>query len=250
MSRFDAYAARPALEPTWYGAAIEEEKSEVGWYREFGDTRRQKEIPAAEQLWRMETAKQWLIEQFGVVPLEFCAGGNGASVSLFNHTSKVAARAGFGWVGWTRGYCGTDMVIVDWDFFGSSDSPDIVQAPPDAHDFGIVTAPEEFVKVFERYPDGRFMSINEFIGYLHSRNSGFYEKEDGILSLDVDYDPHYCRHFEKSASDWKLEVADWLKEEAGEIKAIKVDGKTLQPTSSGMIPLPAGSGQHRIEIEF
>ena len=37
-------------EPGWYGSPPDQEKSEVGWYREFGDTRRHKEIPAAEQL--------------------------------------------------------------------------------------------------------------------------------------------------------------------------------------------------------
>ena len=28
-------------EPGWYGAPYDQEKAEVGWYREFGDTRRQ-----------------------------------------------------------------------------------------------------------------------------------------------------------------------------------------------------------------
>ncbi len=238
-------------EPTWFGSAIDEEKAEVGWYREFGDTRRLKEIPAAEQLWRMRTAKQWLIQQFGVVPLEFCAGGNATSLSYFNSTCKQAALAGFGWAGWTQGYCGTDMVIVDWDFLGTLDSPDIVQAPPDAHDFGIARAPEEFTRVFEQYPDGRFMSINEFIGYLHSSNSGVYLKGEKMLTLSVDYDPHYCRHFEASSSTWKLELADWFEKEAGAIRAIKVDGNAIQQSSSEMIiQVPPGSGQHHIEIEF
>ena len=238
-------------EPTWFGSSLDEEKAEVGWYREFGDTRRQKEIPAAEQLWRMKTAKQWLINQFGVVPLQFCAGGNATSISYYNNTAKLAALAGFGWSGWTQGYAGTDMVIIDWDFLGTSDSPAIVQAPPDAHDFGIVRAPEEFAKVFDRYPDGRFISINEFIGYMHSANSGVYVKEEAKLSLSVDYDPHYCRHFEGASSSWNLEVSDWLKKESGEIKAIKVDGKEIQHSSSGTkIPLPSGSGLHHIEIEF
>jgi len=95
-------------DPGWYGASLDKEKAEVGWYREFGDTRRHKEIPAAEQLWRMKTGKQWLIEQFGVTPLQFCAGGNGTSISYFNNTFKLAAQAGFGWCGWEEGYCGTN----------------------------------------------------------------------------------------------------------------------------------------------
>ncbi|MFO7668847.1 MAG: hypothetical protein R6W31_04240 [Bacteroidales bacterium] len=237
--------------PTWYGAPIDMEKSEVGWYREFGDTRRQKEIPAAEQLWRMKTAKQWLINQFGVVPLEFCAGGNGASTSYYNNTFKLAAQAGFGWCGWTQGYCGTDMVIIDWDFLGTADSPLIVEAPPDAHDFGIVTAPEEFAKVFDQHPDGRFMSINEFIGYLHAGNSGSWNPKDEKLIFNVDYDPHYCRYFTNKPSSWTLEVADWMEKESGRISAIKVDGKAIpNPASGGIIPVPSGSGQHQIEIEF
>ncbi len=228
-------------EPTWYGASIDQEKAEVGWYREFGDTRRQKEIPAAEQLWRMKTAKQWLINQFGVVPLEFCAGGNATSTSYYNNTCKLAAEAGFGWSGWTQGYCGRDMVIIDWDFLGTSDSPLIAQAPPDAHDFGIVRDPEEFAKVFDQYPDGRFMSINEFIGYLHASNSGSWMQKEAQLILNVDYDPHYCRHFTTRASSWTLELADWMEKDSG-IRAIKVDGKALPNTSTGMkIPVPAGS---------
>ena len=76
-------------------------------------------------------------------------------------------------------------------------------------------------------------------------------KEDAKLSLSVDYDPHYCRHFDGASSSWNLEVSDWLKKESGEIKAIKVDGKAIQQSSSGtVIPLPSGSGQHHIEIEF
>ena len=117
-------------DPGWYGASLDQEKAEVGWYREFGDTRRQKEIPAAEQLWRMKTGKQWLIEQFGVTPLQFCAGGNGTSISYFNNTFKLAAQAGFGWCGWKEGYCGTDMVIIGWDFMGSSESPSDYSSSP------------------------------------------------------------------------------------------------------------------------
>jgi len=238
-------------EPGWYGAPLDQEKAEVGWYREFGDTRRHKEIPAAEQLWRMKTAKQWITEQFGVIPLQFCAGGNGASISYYNNTFKLAAKAGFGWCGWTQGYCGTDMVIIGWDFMGTSESPLIVAAPPDAHDFGIVRNPEEFAKIFSQYPQGRFMSINEFIGYIHTRNSGVWLKDDSKLTLSVDYDPHYCQYFGKQTSAWNLEIADWLEKETGKISAIKVDGKVVSLSSSGMkIPVPPGTGAHKIEVEF
>jgi hypothetical protein len=238
-------------DPGWYGASLDKEKAEVGWYREFGDTRRQKEIPAAEQLWRMKTGKQWLIEQFGVTPLQFCAGGNGTSTSYFKNTFKLAALAGFGWCGWEEGYCGTDMVIIGWEFLGTQESPLIIAAPPDAHDFGIRRQPEEFATVFTQYPEGRFMSINEFIGYLHASNSGEWIKEDGKLTINLGYDPHYCQYFDNKTSSWNLELADWLEEATGKISAIKVDGKKIPISSSGLeIPVPKGSGEHMIEVEF
>lgn len=238
-------------EPGWYGASLDKEKAEVGWYREFGDTRRHKEIPAAEQLWRMRTAKQWITEQFGVTPLQFCAGGNGASTSYYNNTFKLAAQAGFGWCGWEQGYCGTDMVIIGWDFMGTNESPLIVAAPPDAHDFGIVTNPEEFSKIFSQYPKGRFMSINEYIGYIHTRNSGVWIKEQSKLNLMVQYDPHYCQYFSNKTTSWNLEVSDWLEKETGGVSAIKVDGKLVKKASSGLqIEVPSGTGAHKIEVEF
>jgi hypothetical protein len=238
-------------DPGWYGAALDEEKAEVGWYREFGDTRRHKEIPAAEQLWRMKTGQQWLTEQFGVTPLQFCAGGNGTSISYYNNTFKLAALAGFGWCGWEEGYCGTDMVIIGWDFLGTRESPLIIEAPPNAHDFGIATNPEAFATVFDEYPQGRFMSINEFIGYIHAGNSGAWQHGDGKITLQVGYDPHYCQYFDQRASSWKLELADWLEEASGKISAITVDGKKVGSDNAGMsIPVPPGSGDHVIEIKF
>jgi hypothetical protein len=238
-------------DPGWFGASLDQEKAEVGWYREFGDTRRQKEIPAAEQLWRMKTGKQWLIEQFGVTPLQFCAGGNGTSISYHNNTFKLAALAGFGWCGWEEGYCGTDMVIIGWDFLGSSESPLIIEAPPNAHDFGIATNPEEFATVFNQHPDGRFMSINEFIGYIHASNSGTWMKKEGKLTLNLGYDPHYCQYFDKHTSSWNLELADWMESVSGKISAIKVDGKEIPLSKNGLkIPVPNGTGEHKIDLIF
>lgn len=238
-------------EPGWYGTSLDQEKAEVGWYREFGDTRRHKEIPAAEQLWRMKTAKEWLRKQFGVTPLEFCAGGGGTSISYHNNTVKLAGQAGFGWCGWTQGYLGTDMVIVGWDFFGTPESPLVIAAPPDAHDFGITRNPEEFATIFNKYPQSRFMGINEFIGYLHAYNSGSWIKEETKLTLTVDYDPHYCLHFNNHPSFWILELSDWLEKEMGEISLLKVDGKAVPFSPSPFnVPIPSGTGKHKIEVIF
>jgi len=236
-------------EPGWYGADLEMERSEVGWYREFGDTRRNKEIPAAEQLWRMKTGMNWLREQFGVTPLEFCAGGLGTSVSYFNNTAKLAAQAGFGWCGWETGYLGMDMVITGWRFFGSPESPLMLWALPDAHDFGVSREPETFATVFDRYPRKRFMGMNEFIGYLHAANSAKWNGKEEELAISLDYDPHYCQDFGKHATTWNLEFSDWILKEMGQVSTVKVDGKKVDNPEL-KIQVPAGIGKHTIEVVF
>jgi hypothetical protein len=236
-------------EPGWFGSSIEGEKAEVGWYQEFRDNRRQKEIPAAEQLWRMTTGKTWIEEQFGITPLQICPGGSAFSHSYFNNSMKLAARAGFGWFGWRNGYLGKDLVINGWQFFGTSESPEFVGSPPDAHDFGISVNPSAFATIFGKYPRGRFISINEFIGYLHAGNAGMWDPSNNRLVLTVGYDPHYCRHFETHPSFWNLEFSDWLTDKSGKTPVIRVNGKPV--IAEGLkIEIPEGTGLHEINVEF
>jgi hypothetical protein len=236
-------------EPGWYGTPLDQERAEVGWYREFGDTRRQGEIPAAEQLWRMKTSKEWLTRQFGVVPLQFCAGGNGTSITYFNNTAKLAALAGFGWCGWATGYLGPDMVITSWKYFGTPESPLIIPAPPDAHDFGVSRTPDVFATVFDQYPKYRFFSMNEFIGYLHASNSGEWNDSKKILQLNIDYDPHYCMHFATHPTVWNLEFSDWMQEKVEKISSVTVDGGKIVIQNS-KIKIPSGTGIHRIVLSY
>lgn len=236
-------------EPRWYGSPLDGEKAVNGWYQEFRDNRRNKEIPAAEQLWRMKTGMKWLKEQFGVTPLEVVAGGNGVSTTYFNNTIKLAGQAGFGWYGWSGGYLGNDLAISGWKFFGTPDSPLIVGSPPNYHDYGIALEPDKFASIFDQYPHGRFISINEFIGYMHARNSGKWDSGQKRLSITLDYDPHYCQFFEEHGSAWNLEFSDWLLETTGTVSSVVIDGKKAgKPV--GEIRIPEGSGTHRIEIHF
>jgi hypothetical protein len=237
--------------PGWWGAELDQEKADVGWYREFGDTRRGKEIPAAEQLWRMKTSKQWIIDQFGIIPLAFTVGGGGSSVSYVNNTRRLAGQAGFGWYGWNDGYLGKDMVVIGWEFAGTNEAPRVVSAPPNGHDFGIATNPEKFTSIFDKYPNGNFIGINEFIGYLHANNSGqMTAKAKPGLNIQVNYDAHYCRHFKNHESTYTLEIADWVTDKLGKTPQIKVDGEVI---SSNQMPneikIPAGIGVHHIEIK-
>jgi len=239
--------------PGWWDSDLDQERAEVGWYREFGDTRRGKEIPAAEQLWRMKTAQSWLEYQFGVTPLGFCPGGFGTSNSYPNHTWRIAGQAGFGWLVWGSGYLGKDMAVVGWDFYGTSEAPLFVAAPPDAHDFGIATDPEEFASVFDQHPQRNFIGHNEFIGYLHANNSGRLVMDKVLqFTLSVHYDDHYCQHFKEHSSNWSFEMADWLVKDVGNELSIRVDGHTLPVSGIAegavSIPIPAGLGMHQIKI--
>lgn len=235
----------------WYGAALNKERAEVGWYREFGDVRRGKEIPAGEALWRMKTGIKWLEYLFGVTPLSFSQGGEGPSISISypNHTYRLTALAGFGWYTWSGGYLGRDLAVRGWDFRGTMDCPLFAAAPPDAHDKGIAEHPEQFLRVFDENPNIEWMGLREFIAYIHADVSGGGDKG---FALQVDYDSHYCRHFEKNNSEWNFLAADWLAKDLGKV-TISVDGKMTfadaDLNEQLKIKIPAGLGSHIIQIK-
>ncbi len=233
----------------WFGAELDQERAEVGWYREFGDTRRNKEIPAAEALWRMKTADKWIKNLFGVSALSIRPGGGGISTSYPNNTVRLAALAGFGWGGGRAGYLGRDLAIAGWDFEGTSESPLSVAAPPDGHDKGIAQHPEQFLKVFADYPNVQWMGLNEYVGYTHAKVSS--TAEDG-LTLHLTYDPHYCMYFKDRPSQWYLLLSDWLAEEY-KAASIAVDDKIIIKNADFSerltIEIPAGTGTHSIRIK-
>ncbi|MBN2289393.1 MAG: hypothetical protein JXQ83_08685 [Candidatus Glassbacteria bacterium] len=233
----------------WWGASLHGEKAHVGWYREFGDTRRGfKDIPAGQQLFHIRTGKKWLENLFGVVPLSFVSGGGGVSLSYPNHTWILAAREGFGWFCWFGGYLGRDLAVRGWLFEGTPEAPATIPALPDAHDKGIAEHPGEFLKTFDRGPGAVYMGLDEYIGYLHAD----LESRPGSLpEVWVEYDPHYCRFFSGRKSSWKLDLADWARESlAG--RRVLVDGKPAGKVAQrGVqeIAVPAGTGRHRIAVE-
>lgn len=233
----------------WYGSDLDKERAEVGWYREFGDTRRNREIPAAEASWRMRTAQQWIQHQFGVTPLSFRAGGGGVSTSYPNCTERLAALAGYGWAGGRSGYLGPDFVIRGWAFYGTMECPLSVSAPPDGHDKGIAEHPEQFLRAFTQHPDVEWIGLNEYIAYTHATLTT--QPAQG-LHLQLTYDPHYCQHFKHNPSEWLLSVSDWLAKDLG-TPTVSVDGKTAAAKADLTKPLkvkiPAGLGTHNIRIK-
>ncbi|UCF43549.1 MAG: hypothetical protein JSV99_01070, partial [Planctomycetota bacterium] len=233
----------------WYGSDLDKERAEIGWYREFGDTRRDKEIPAAEASWRMKTARQWIEHQFGVTALSFRPGGGGVSTSYTNCTERLAALAGYGWAGGRSGYLGPDFAIRGWVLYGTMECPLSVAAPPDGHDRGIAEYPEQFLRAFAQHPDVEWIGLNEYVAYTHARLSTSPEK---ALHLQLTYDPHYCQHFKDHPSEWNLTVSDWLAKDLGR-PTVNVDGKTAAAKADLSKPLkvkiPAGLGTHNIRIK-
>jgi len=233
----------------WYGSDLDGERAEVAWYQEFGDGRRNKEIPGAEACWRLKTAREWIEYTFGIPPLSFHQGQGAASFSYVNHTLRQAARAGFGWYSAAGGYLGSDMVVHGGDFVGALETPIRVRMLPDGHDRGITIDPDGFRKVFELYPDVEWMGTNELVGYTHAKLSGGGRNS---VTIKAEYDDHYCTYFKDRQSNWNLLVSDWLAEELPE-STISVDGKAVIKNADFStrlkVVIPAGLGTHTINIK-
>jgi len=235
----------------WWGSPLTDERAEVGWYREFYDVRRGREITAAEQKFHMQQSADWIQAEFGEFPLEFSTGGNGVSRSPDNNTWRLAAEAGYGYYG---GYLGKDLAVEgradsNADFGGSEDVPLLLPAPPDGHDRGIAQDPEGFAKVFDRYPGYAFTGLDEYVGYQHAdihTASGAAFKQP---TLTVVYDPHYCRALISKPSTWNFQIADWLRP-SFEYSQIWVDGKNLGSVKdeTTVIDFQAGGQTHTLEV--
>ncbi len=235
----------------WWGAPLDGEKAMVGWYREFGDTRRGfVDIPAASQTFRMRTGRQWLADLFGIDVLSFVSGGGGVSGDeYYNNTWVLAAREGFGWFCWLGGYLGPDMAVQNWLFEGTAESPLTISAMPDGHDKGIAEHPERFAETFELGgPDAIYIGLNEFIGYMHA---GRQQQSSPGGKVTFNFDPHYCQFFRDNESEWNLELADWARKEL-KGKSVYVDGKAaggIDNSAVRTVKIPAGLGEHTFEIK-
>ena len=234
----------------WWGAPLYDEKAEMGWYREFFDVRRDREIPAAEQKFHMLQSHDWIQAEFGTEPLEFSTGGNGVSRSWQNNTWRIAAEVGYGYYG---GYLGKDLAVEGRadstaDFGGTDDVPLLLPALPDGHDRGIAHNPEGFAKVFDLYPNRDFIGLDEYIGYQHAVIEPV-QPSSGGLKISVTYDPHYCRALAARGSAWDLELSDWLGARLRGRKLI-VDGMPARlANESTVVRLKPGVGAHVIEVQ-
>jgi hypothetical protein len=100
----------------------------------------------------------------------------------------------------------------------------------------------------ESKKDKHWMGFNETCAYLHSGISD--SGKDGF-KIEFSYDDHYCKFFERKPSKWTLELSDVLREKLGNKTSIIVDGKLTNtaPETTQIIEIPAGVGNHTVEIK-
>jgi hypothetical protein len=98
----------------------------------------------------------------------------------------------------------------------------------------------------ESRKDKHWMGFNETCAYLHTLIGN---RTDGGFGLQLIYDDHYCRHFEKKNSFWTLELSDEFTKNFTRDNAIYVDNvRSESPASNHRILVTAGLGIHNIEI--
>ena len=265
---------QPDLESTpgpWWTANPAGEGSVLGWYAEFWDQRRGKDIPAATQIFHMKQSLAALKQDFGRQPLEIKPGNNIWSHSQFTHTAALAARLGFGLF-----HGGPDVFYLDQELVldmagvvpseeASYDAlsafvPKQWNAHPDGpmlltfHDRD-VSLDHDFVdKILTALPASyHTLGTNQYVAILHTAIAA--SARNGDLRIRFDHDPHYCAYFAKHSSSWQVWTSDLLRQQWNTAQArITVDGVALsmkQPTSSAealTIELPAGAWSHEVAI--
>jgi hypothetical protein len=99
----------------------------------------------------------------------------------------------------------------------------------------------------ERWKHKRWIGFNEYCAYLHSHVE---VRPSAGLTLHVDYDPHYCRHFAKNPSKWTLELSEEYLKQIGSGAIVSVDGRAVQVALADrtVITIPPGIGRHRVDI--
>jgi hypothetical protein len=189
----------------------------LGWDVEFGDLLRGNDVPAITQRFLMERGIEYIRQDFGVVPLFVINGGGGKSLSYPHHSARLAAEMGFGLGNFNAvWYLGKDLTLAmqqiahsaTWahnralpDIPWTNDAPQFLVF----HDRDVsidITAAERLLTALG--PGVRYMTANEYTGYLHARTGR--DAKTGALSIE--YDEHYCRYFADHPSKWVLHLSD------------------------------------------
>jgi len=242
------------------------ERKRVGWYREFYDYRREREIPAAVQRYHMIRSIREIEKQFGVHPLSFRPPGLGMSTSLKNHTMIIAAQVGFGiQAGWY--YLGRDRVIDMSPVVGPSyaylDQAEQIIPQLNQDDYPVLVGfHDKDVALEENYierclgklgNDINYWGNDEICAYWHTKIERHPLADNSGYIFNLEYDPYYCRYFAGNPSTWDLYIgkkgADLAKLKVlVDNKQVKIRGRAEQ--GFVRITLPPGTGSRSIVLKF
>lgn len=270
----------------WWDNPGGTEWSNTEWYREYYDTRRDKEIDVATQERHFDYSIQYTQEAFGTFPLSFAPGGDAISgVPLESnvpatYTYKLAALKGFGLACDYDGYYYLgppgDIVISQMRMtrtyyldqvsnirtrlkaYGGWDIPIIVLF----HDRDIALEPNclhTYLHQLEAPATSTenavqdYMGHNEFVGYMHAKPSAL----SSPLGFTFEYDDHYCKHFATHNSTWTLHLSDAMLAEfrglgkidimIDEVLVAEVDASTYFNETQNLV-IPHGIGTHTIRF--
>jgi hypothetical protein len=259
----------------WWGSPIGGEMAVTNWYNEIVDVRRGGvSVPSNDLLFLYKSGIDAIRRAFGVVALS-AEVRTGAEISPSkpggDDNGRVAAIAGLGvsrecYVGFDRTIEFSMMMpeqftCHDLDLTLRTNNPaDETEAGWDAL---LQMTTEQLIasriaggrranltdntKWIDDHKDKHWMGFNECSAYLHA---GITETRKSDLGIELQYDSHYCKYFEKKPSLWTLELSDAFRETVGRAASIRIDGKkskaALGPRQ--VLSVPAGLGTHRIEI--
>ena len=259
----------------WWGSAIDGEMAITDWYNEVVDVRRgHAPVPSNDLLFIYKMGIDAIKKSFGVVSL---AAEVRPGAELLEGTSggydngRIAAIAGLGVS--RECYVGIDYTIEfrmmmpeqftchDLDLTAQTHYP--ADQPDSNWDTLLTLTTEQLVSSkiaggrrinlrdnldwIESRKDKHWMGFNETCAYLHTIVSN--PNGNGIALF---FDEHYCKYFEEHPSLWTLEFSEDLIKDLNENISVSIDGKALKAglESSQVLEIPAGLGEHRIELSF
>ena len=257
----------------WWGSPVDGEMAITDWYNEVVDVRRgHAPVPCNDLLFIYKMGIDAIKKSFGVVPLA-AEVRPGAELQDGTHggddNGRIAAIAGLGVS--RECYVGFDHTIEfsmmmpqqftchDLDLTAQTNYPaDQTEAGWDA----LLTMTTEQL-VSSKIAGGRRINLHDNLNWIESRKNkhwmGFNETCAYLHTIiaspeknciEIFYDDHYCKYFEKKPSLWTLELSDSFKKELGDRCSVSIDGKvqTIVPGSKQVLEIPAGLGTHRVEI--
>jgi len=257
----------------WWGSEIDGELAVTNWYNEVVDVRRDNApVPSNDLLFIYKTGIDAVKKAFGVTALaaevrpgaELVAGKPGG----FDN-GRIASIAGLGvsrecYVGFDHTIEFTMMMpqqftCHDLDLTAQTNS--MADQTEAGWDILLKMNTEQLksskiaggrrinlhdnLEWIESRKDKYWMGFNETCAYLHTNITS--QPKNGI---DLFYDDHYCRYFEKKPSKWTLELSDRFREGLGNNLAVSIDGKTVSiaPDQKQVLEIPAGLGTHNIRF--